>query len=136
MPQVVNWYGRLKVEYLTREQYHELPRYVLLDMKTGTDLFYPDILIDPVLMVSREVMEIILRYDKNMPFLFVALFEVEKGESASYYCPVMTQDNHCGREVLYRESKPFGQEIRIRVDLAESLLSRGAQGLQLTHMER
>ncbi len=133
IPRVVNWYGKLDVKKLNRESYQELPRYVLLDMKTDTDVIYPDILTDPVLMVSAEAMEVIQMYIKKIPAIFAALFDTEKGECASYYCPILAEGEECG-EALYRVEKQGRTEIRIQLELAESLLCRGAAGMELTQI--
>lgn len=52
--------------------------------------------------------------------------------SKSYYCPVLAEDNVGQKEVLYRVKRVNGYEIRICEELAESLLSRGAIGIELS----
>lgn len=131
LPQVINWYGKLDVRKLNRQDYRGIPQSLLLEMRTGIDVVYPDILIDPVLMVSEEAMEIISLYDRQMPFVYLALFDNQKEESVSYYCTVLADDNAGQEEVLYRVKKGKGCEIRICEELAESLLGRGAVGLEL-----
>ncbi len=128
IPQIQSWYGKIDVRKLNRKEYKELPKFVLLDMKTGTDIYYPDILTEPFLLVSREAMGVIKMYEEDMPFLFFALFDTKKNESASYYCPILEEDNE--KAAIYREKK-WGHKIRIRLDLAESLLLRGAGGMEL-----
>ena len=103
----------------------------MLEMKTGVDAVYPDIMTSPVLMVSEEAMEAILLYDQQMPFFFLALFDTEKEESVSYYCPVLAEDTDGGKEALYQIKRREGYEIRICEELAESLLERGAVGMEL-----
>lgn len=132
LPQVINWYGKLDVRKLNRQDYREIPRRLMLEMRTGMDVIYPDIMIDPVLMVSEEVMEIIKLYDNRMPFIFLALLDKQKEESKSYYCPVLAEDNVGQKEALYRVKILNGYEIRICEELAESLLSRGAIGIELS----
>ena len=61
----------------------------------------------------------------------MALFEAERQESASYFCPVLEESNEVQDKPIYRLFKKEGNEIRIRLDLAESLLARGAIGLIL-----
>ncbi len=131
LPRVINWYEKLDVRKLNRQDYREIPKRLILEMRTGMDVVYPDIMIDPVLMVSEEAMEIISLYDNRMPFIFLALFDVEKEKSKSYYCPVLAEDNTRQEEVLYKIKQGNRYEIRICEELAESLLSRGAIGLEL-----
>lgn len=78
-------------------------------------------------MVSKEALEVIRMYESDMPFLFFALFDGEKEESASYYCPILENQNK--NAAIYRDMP--GNKIKIRLDLAESLLLRGAGGMEL-----
>ena len=61
----------------------------------------------------------------------LALFDTEKEESVSYYCPVLAEDSDGGKEALYWIKRREGYEIRICEELAESLLERGAVGMEL-----
>lgn len=40
LPQVINWYGKLDVRKLNRQDYREIPRRLLLEMRTGMDAVY------------------------------------------------------------------------------------------------
>ena len=131
VPRIVNWYGKLDIRKLNRKEYRKLPPYVLLEMETGMDILYSDVLLYPVFLVSREMMELLIHYDDRIPFLFVALFGAERQESASYFCPVLEDSNQVQDKPIYRLLNKAGNEIRIRLDLAESLLARGAIGLSL-----
>lgn len=130
-PEITSWYGKLDVRKLTREHYKELPQNFLLDMKTGMDILYPDILMVPFFLVSREVRNVIRMYDEDMPFLHVILFDARQGEDAFYYLPILAEENEGCREVIYCTWSREQREIRIRLDLAESLLARGAEGIEL-----
>lgn len=131
IPQICSWYGKLDERKLTRARYKELPESFLLDMKTGTDILYPDILTTPFFLVSREVMNVLWIYEEDMPFLHVTLFDIDKGESESYFLPILVEGNDGCQEVIYRTKNKNQWEIRIRLDLAESLLARGAEGMEL-----
>ncbi len=131
LPQIMSWYGKLDVRKLNRQEYGEISKHLRLEMRTGMDVFYPDIMLNPILMVSEEVMEIMKLYDSRMPFVFLALFDMQKEESKTYYCPVLAEDNAGREEAIYRVKTENGYEIRICEELAESLLSRGAVGLEL-----
>ena len=117
IPRVVNWYGKLDVRKLNRKDYRELPAHILLDMETG-----------------REMMQVIKRYDDDMPFLFAALFDTVREESVVYFCPILPEGEEAEERgaAIYRLRTVRGSELRIRLDLAESLLCRGAVGIGLT----
>lgn len=127
IPRVTGWQGKLDVRKLNRRDYRSIPAHLPLKMETGMDTIYPDILIDSVLMVSEEAMEVIRLYDRTMPFLSVVLSDSAREKSAAYYCPVLEEDG----EILYRTERPGGSEIWICEELAESLLERGAVGMEL-----
>lgn len=131
VPQVVNWYGKLDVRNVNRKDYRKISIPLMFEMRTGADVVYPDIMTFPILMVSEEAMEVILLYNEKMPYFFVALFDTLREESASYYCPVLPEDADGGKEALYRIKRREGDEIRICEELAESLLERGAVGMEL-----
>lgn len=128
IPRVTAWQGKLDVRKLNRRDYRSMPAHLLLKMETGMDTIYPDILTDPVLMVSEEAMEVIRLYDRMMPFLPVVLSDHAREESKAYYCPVLEEEG----ETIYRIERPGGSEIWICEELAESLLERGAVGMALT----
>lgn len=130
-PQIINWYGKLDVRKVNRNDYKKIPAPLMLEMRTGLDVVYPDIMTSPVLMVSEEAMEVILLYDRQMPFFFLALFDTLKEETVSYYCPVLAENDGGGREALYQIKRQKGNEIRICEELAESLLERGMAGMGL-----
>ncbi len=133
IPRVVNWYGKLDVRKLNRKDYRELPAHILLDMETGRDVVYLDILTDPALLVSREMMMVIKRYEDDMPFLFTVLFDTVREESVAYFCPILPEGKEAEESgaAIYRLRTARGSELRIRLDLAESLLCRGAVGMSL-----
>ncbi|WP_313152235.1 hypothetical protein [Lacrimispora sp.] len=148
-PQIINWSQAIDVRKLTRNEYRELPAFFLLNAKLGMDGVFPDVIEKPVLLFSRTAMEVTALYDSDIPFLFAALFDTEKGECASYYCPVLEEEDCLARQpspgqremILNREKMSGIPLFRvrtgvesatvIRMDLAESLLERGAVGLEL-----
>ena len=66
IPQIVNWYGKLDVRNVNRRDYKKIPSPLMLEMRSGIDVFYPDVMTSPVLMVSEEAMEVIRLYDSGM----------------------------------------------------------------------
>lgn len=128
VPRIVQWQDKVDLPKLYREGCQSLPRMLMLDMETGIDFFYPDFLFHPVLLVSREAMEVICLYEEGMAFCFCALFDRKREEGIAYYCPVLPEEEG---HVLYRKRKGNGFEYRVRLDLAESLLRREASGFML-----
>lgn len=112
---------------LNRRDYRSMPAHLLLKMETRMDIIYPDILTDPVLMVSEEAMEVICLYERAMPFLSVILSDHAGEENKAYYYPVLEEEG----EIIYRIERLGGSEIWICEELAESLLEAGWWGWRL-----
>lgn len=147
--QIMNVNQSIDIRKLNRKEYQNMPSYVLLNAKLGIDGIFPDIIEKPVLLLSRTAMEVIGLYDSNIPFLFFVLFDTDKEECASYFCPVLEEEECLAqkpgpgqRELILDRSKMTGiplfrirtgteSAVVIRMDLAESLLERGAIGLNL-----
>ncbi len=131
IPRIVDWYGKLDTRKLNRKEYRKLPQYVLLEMEMGEDILYPDMLFTPVFLVSSEVMELLIHYDETIPFIFMALFATDQEESASYFCPILEESDGVQDKPIYRLTREGKSEIYVRLDLAESLLSREVIGIAL-----
>ena len=148
-PQILNWSQSVDVRKLTRDEYQKIPPFIQLNAKLGMDGIFPDVIVKPYLLLSRSAMEVTALYDPDIPFLFFVLFDTEKGECASYYCPVL-EEKEClarqpgpgQREIVLDREKFSGvplfrvrtgteSAVVIRMDLAESLLEREAIGLKL-----
>lgn len=127
IPRIVNWYDKLDLKKDTGE-------HVLLDMKTGVDIFYPDVLMNPVFMVSKEVMKVIRMYEPELPFRYVVLFDIEREESVSYYCPILEEDTE--EAAIYCKRSGDMTEILLRLDLTESLFRRGIKGVSIKRMDK
>ena len=148
-PQILNWSQSVDVRKLTRDEYQKIPPFIQLNAKLGMDGIFPDVIVKPFLLLSRSTMEVTALYDPDIPFLFFVLFDTEKGECASYYCPVLEEEEclakqpgpgqreivldreKISRAPLFRVRTGTESTVLIRMDLAESLLEREAIGLKL-----
>lgn len=148
-PQITNFSQTINIRKLTRDEYKKLPSYILLNAKLGLDGLFPDVIDKPVLLLSRTAMEVTVLYDSDIPFLFFVLFDTGKGECASYFCPVLEEEDCLARkpvpgqrEIILDRKKMSGIPLFrvragmesatiIRMDLAESLLEREIVGMEL-----
>ncbi len=148
-PQIINWSQTIDVRQLTRDEYQKMPPFIQLNAKLGMDGIFSDVIAKPFLLLSRPAMEVTALYDSAIPFLFFVLFNAEKGECSSYFCPVL-EDEDClvkmpgvrQCELILDRQKMRGiplflvrngleSHTIIRMDLAESLLEREIVGLEL-----
>lgn len=148
-PEIKGWSEVLDVRKINRKEYQELPSSFQLKMHTGIDHILPDILLSPFLLLSERAMDVVSFYDPEIPWCFVVLFDDSGKECASYFCPILEEE-----DCVVVESNQEGETVRldrrrmkglplfqiqvkdrkktvIRMDLAESLLMRHAIGLEL-----
>lgn len=148
-PEIVGWSQALNIRKMNRGEYQELPSSFQLNMRTGMDHILPDILVTPFLLLSEPAMHVVSFYDPEIPWCFAVLFGDSGKECASYFCPILEEED-CAVEEVYREGETVRLDRRkmkglplfrirvkdrkktvIRMDLAESLLMRHAVGLEL-----
>ncbi len=148
-PEIRGWSQALDVRKMNRREYRELPSSFQLEMRKGVDHMLPDILLSPFLLLSEQVMDVVSFYNPEIPCCFAVLFDDALKECASYFCPILEEED-CVMEEAYREGETVrldGRKMKglplfqirvknrkktvIRMDLAESLLKRHAVGLEL-----
>lgn len=149
-PQIINWSQSIDVRKLTRDEYQKMSPFIQLNAKLGMDGAFPDVIArPPFLLLSRPAMEVTALYDSAIPFLFFVLFDTEKGECSSYFCPVLEEEDCLvkipglrQRELILDRQKMRGiplfrvrngleSHTVIRMDLAESFLERKIVGVEL-----
>jgi hypothetical protein len=148
-PQIINWSQTIDVRKLTRDKYQKMPPFIQINAKLGIDGIFPDVIVKPFLLLSKQAMEVTALYDSDIPFLFIVLFDTEKGKCASYYFPMLEEEECLARQhdprqreivldtekisrvPLFRVRTGTESAVVIRMDLAESLLEREATGLKL-----
>lgn len=119
--------------------------------------FFPDLLCDPCILVSKCYIKTIMMYQADIPYKCVKLWNKESGVNATYFAPVLeevecmsdkSQFNSIGNRIIrlvldkdkigtravfrikgYEESCMVG-----RMDFVESLLRRKVEGIKLTEV--
>lgn len=148
-PEIGGWSQALDIRKMNRREYRELPSFFQLNMRTGMDHILPDILVSPFLLLSEPAMHVVSFYDPEIPWCFAVLFGDSGKECASYFCPILEEEDGVVKEA-YREGEIIRLDSKkmkglplfrirvkdrkktvIRMDLAESLLMRHAVGMEL-----
>lgn len=153
-PQIINWYNKIDVEKINRNEVHKIPNFIELDVKSVDDVTYYDIISFPFFLISELYFEIIQMFEPNLPKKRVTLFEAEKNIMHTYLLPVMGQpiiieENsmvqlHKGnfKEVFFQMNSSTNKYIFqivafkkryivMRLELVEALLRRNITGLML-----
>lgn len=158
IPYRINSNRGIDIRWLNMEDIGKIGRNNILSMDLPMEVFFPDVLFDPCVMVSRTFMETILMYQEDIVYKSIKLLNFDTRKHATYYCPLLdevpclsekTQYNNSGNRIVrliivadkvqkraafkisgYHERYMIGRE-----DFVESILRRGARGISFEEVE-
>ena len=157
LPYGINANRAVDVRYANRKSSYRIPNCCVVDMKTPSEVFFPDIITEPFLMVSREVAEVIEMYTPGTIFKTIYLLETESEINATYFMPFVeeveclseqTKKSRGGTELLdivlrteavadkpiFRVAGYTHAYLIVRLDAIESMLRRGIRGITLKEL--
>ena len=150
-PVLKEWYGKIDLHSLRLKATDPRQR-LMFHVSATENTFYPDIMMDPVFMVSEAVRDVIAIYGRQVSFKEVFLLDPERDEGHIYYIPFLpvadcleSRKDSVGkkdREYAVDEEKlwnrhivmadmPERQCIIVSLDFAESVLRKGMTGIGL-----
>lgn len=155
-PQIKNWYGTFDVRDIKMETFPKLPKRQLYTVEPLESLIFTDIILFPFLLVSPMVKKVIEIYREQSFYREIILLNQISGESKTYYLPVLNEaeelqiveQNYKNGEPVINTEIPEGTRVLVNrhifwvrdlskrhtvisLELAESLLKRGAIGVGL-----
>lgn len=148
-PSPLGWWGVIDRKTLERKKQSQMPKHMLFQVESHMQMVFTDVVRFPCFLVSELVMNVINKYDQFISFERIVFYDKGRKKSMIYYLPFLNRielekDNTCKKEndlVIDRE-KIEGYVITeiicngkkyfiVRMDLAESILRRGAVGIGL-----
>lgn len=158
IPYSINKNRAIDTRKLNRKEFGNLPRWNLLEMETPMEVFFPDLICSPCILMSEECMDAVRIYHPDTLCRGVKLWDKKTGINATYLLTVLeevdciseeTEYNPLGnrivRLVLDREKVGDRAVFRIknydragivgRLDFVESLLRRNGRGIRLEEIE-
>ncbi len=158
LPYKINKNRAIDIRLLTREKFHRITMWNMMEMDFPMEGFFPDLLCSPCILVSKCVMETIIMYQPDVPYKGVKLWNRESGANATYFMPVLNEVECISDETIYNNTgnrieklvldrekiKPFavfrikeyGRNCIVgRLDFVESMLRREARGIELTLLD-
>lgn len=153
-PQIINWFEVFDVDKLHKETHFQVPLRTSLKIKADSEVQFTDIISHPCLAVSELVHDLLLKFEPNMIFKEIMLFDTKNQNAALYYVPVLDEVECLTEKCVYnldhselKEIEIDEQKVRdksifqlagvkkrytiIRLDLAEALLRRNITGMDL-----
>lgn len=157
IPYGINANRAVDLRYADRKNAYRIPNCCVVDMKTPREVFFPDILIEPFLMVSEEVADVVEMYTPRTIFKTIYLLETESEIHATYFMPFV-EEIECLSEQTKRSrgrtdlldivlckaavaDKPIFRiagfthaYLIVRLDAIESMLRRGIRGITVKEL--
>ena len=153
--EIVNWFKKIDVEKLEPGKYSSLDEFYTFEIK-GNEVV--DMIFSPFFAVSKMVYYCIKTYEPNMMFTPIAVWNKEKAETYEYFIPhlereeilsdssiIKNYNTYIERAVKKREHRANNyiflldnfkkRQIIIKKELAESILKRGARGIEFIPIE-
>lgn len=158
IPYNINKNRAIDIRMLTKEGINGLKMWNVVEMDMPMEVFFPDLLCRPFVMVSDIIMHTIMMYDSEITYRGIKLWHRESGTNASYFIPLLdeiaclseqTRYNVTGNRIVepILSRKEIGEAavftikgydkkcIVGRLDFVESILRRGSSGIRLEEVE-
>lgn len=158
IPYAINANRAVDVRYANKKDAYKIPNCCVVDMKIPREVFFPNILIDSILLVDRTVAGVIDMYMSGTVFKTIYLLHYESGMHMTYFMPFLdeveclsekTVRSRGGTEllqiVLKKEVVAEKPVFRVqgfthpyligRMDFVESILRREIRGIKLEELE-
>lgn len=113
VPQIINWYQTLNIEEIKMGTYHKIPNRMVLQLKNNKELYFPEILFHPCLMISKKIKNILCLYEPTMRYKEIILLDTFNEKTGVYYIPYLEE-----LDCLAKEKTKFGN--------FQSIIEKGA----------
>lgn len=160
-PDIINSFLTFHPRYRNPGESYQLPDRYLLEIQPNADTVFTDIISSPYLLVSQLVKAVIRLYHPKMIFKEIVLVEAKNDLAEVYYMPILPLVNclHASSQCnidcsvikhgvldksMLNDQKIFrigdaysanGPYYVVHLDLAESILRRGARGIELKPLD-
>ena len=149
---------KIDTRYINTESASKLPQRELLFVDAYMGGAFPDVFSFPLFLVSEKVFDVIKMYEPGAVSKQVILLDGKYAQSGTYFLPilksvdcihpdtgkisdwryverlVLERDKLC-KEAIFRPAGVSHAAAVVRLDLAESILKRGAKGIGLMPVE-
>ena len=133
------WQEKINPKWLCFQDFYKTPRRCILTASIGENVPFPDIVIAPFLLLSNLMMDVVKLYGEPVYKRDVIIISEHNQQSKQYYL-TMLETAGKGR-ILLEESNLFCMDIKNQKEIvvsqafAESILRRGAVGIDLEEIE-
>ena len=142
--------GSLNLKALTREQIQDIAITKTLYVKEDRFNQYPDFMEETGMLVSKKLMKIMSKYQRNVIFKTVVVIEKNTNHQEVYYLMSVPEIDCASDKTVYDEqaqvvefildedkvghtrifcASNYGKRVFVRLDVAESILRRNPYGV-------
>ena len=137
--QLNGWQEKINTKWICFQDFYKTPRRCVLTASFGENTPFPDIVINPFLLLSKLIMDVVKLYGEPVYRRDIIIINEQEQQSKQYYLTMLEMVGQ-GR-ILWEERNLFCMEIKNKKeivasqDFAESILRRGAVGIDLEEVE-
>lgn len=158
IPYNINKNRAIDIRMLTKEGINGLKMWNVVEMEIPMEVFFPDLICRPFVMVSDTIMQTIMMYDPEITYRGLKLWHRESGINASYFIPLLDEIECLSEQTRYNVTgnrivepmlsldeigdaavfriKDYDKSCIVgRLDFVESILRRGSRGIRLEEVE-
>ena len=158
VPNIIDWHKQVDYRDITLERAGNIPEWTMLTIDRGADVLFPDILSKPGFLVSSMVHDTLRLYDPYIQCKRMVLKDRLIRAEKQYFLPIFpicdcllpeSEFNKNRSSMIHGvidlekvKRRPFfkiggvsNTHIAFRLDVVESILRRGAKGIQLSELE-
>lgn len=158
VPNLIDWADNLILRNLSPANLKELPERMTFKIQPNPHTLFSDIISTPFLLLSKMCMEVVKIYNPHIKYRDVILFDRKNKINQSYCLPILPQIeclaegsrwnldksilingvldlSRVGDLNIFQLADLKNNYTVIRLDVLESMLKRGARGLEITPLD-
>ncbi|MDE6950942.1 MAG: hypothetical protein K2P64_08510 [Lachnospiraceae bacterium] len=158
LPQLIHWHDKVDFRDICVEKAYKIASRQLILVKSGPDLFYPDIISMPVFLMTKRAKKVVEMYAPGTVWKEMVLLDQENEKVSRYFMPVFEEvaclaeesvfnlDHSMLKKIVLNEDVVRNHSIfRIagvkkqyivgNLDVVESMLKRDMRGIGITELD-
>lgn len=158
IPYGINAERKIDIRDVNRRNAYRIPNCCIIDMKVPDEVFFADMLLDPLMLVSEPFVDALEVYAPGTVFKTVYLLHKESGIHRTYFMPfleevdcldestaktgrgtvlkeIVLKKEAVGDRSVFRIAGYMTQYVIGRVDFVEGILRRHVRGIKLKEVE-
>lgn len=158
IPRISEWFSKVNLRHLNLVDAYKIKNEIVLYVNSNSNNNYLDILNNQLFLVSEGMKKILEKYDPNIIFKMIVLTDFKNSKQVIYYLPIFEEiealsedaemnlnktvvkklilnEERIKNKKLFKIKESSKTMVVIRLDVAESLLRRDFNGIDLEKVE-